>query len=291
MADKTFSEDGYSYTEDFGSPREYVAQTDVRVDRHLLCDWGDRLALARALLGYRQGSSIKHPHKYKPEGGTDIIAYAQSVQTEPVGRPTSATSSYEKARLIVTYGPLTYDTAEGGEGPWPPPPPGSPIIYATESLEASMEFLTLPRNGLYFDTGVDKVSLDSNELTVPAKLIPLVDWVYTLHGLERVPNAFFALPGTVNDADVYSKSLGFTFFEGTLLAGTPTLGREYTDLGVTMWSVTMRFTYRNNGTIDNPKGWNHFPRTDEGSLSWERITDGADNVDIYETADFSQLVI
>ncbi len=82
----------------------------------------------------------------------------------------------------------------------------------------------------------------------------------------------------------------------TLLCGNPSASREIKSTGNigNAWTITYRFTYKNNGTIDDPRGWNHFPRTDNadiGGINYEHLTDSNDaNVPIYTLANFSTVI-
>jgi len=280
-----------------GSPVEHISHDGASVEVKYLCAWRDRITFVKEMLGYVTGSSLYLPDEYKGYDSSERLygLYAKAATIEPVGAIDQTTGNYTLARVTITYGKLDYDTPDTGEGPWPPEgTPPEEMVFVSETLEPASEFMTLPRKGLYLGTGANKVSLENLNLEPPAKIIRMVEWVYTIHQYNRIPEFFFTLPGKVNDGYVHSRSLDITFPAETLLCGNPTLKREITTLGKTTWTITLRFTHRNAGTFDSPKGWNYFPRTDSlgasGEITWEQIYDGSGTaVKIYEPADFTQV--
>ena len=274
------------YDELVGSPTEELTFSGAVVHRQLICDWADRLTLAKELLGWTVGGVLHPPDLYDPEGDEPLYSiYARDCTVEPFIAPSDVSgSSYKKAKLTVIYRTPEYTEA----------PPAGETVYISESLEPAAEFLTLNRKGFYFGTGASKVSLEENDLEAPAKIDRMIDWVYTIHRVPTLITAYFDLPGKVNNAAVYSRSLNITFPAETLLCGNPSLSREITSTGITAWTITFRFTYKNSGTIASPLGWNYFPRTDNadsGGINYEQITDGTDAIPIYTLADFSTVVL
>lgn len=262
------------YTEQKGSPREYLYRGTAEVERKLLCAWNNRITLCREFLGYYRNHYYYPPARYIPAGNETLYGiYAYECQVEPVG-------AYEKALVTIKY--KFQDQYMVGESP----------VFVTEHIEPAGEFLTLSKKNLYFDKGASKVPLDE-DTEAPAIVIRMFDWVYTLQGIWELTDAYYELPGKVNDAAVYSRALNRWFPAETLLCGNPSAHREITRDGDHTWTVTYRFTYRNNGTWGVPKGWNHFPRTDNTSSSgvdFDRITNGTMDVPIYRLADFTTVI-
>ena len=89
-----------------------------------------------------------------------------------------------------------------------------------------------------------------------------------------------------------STSLGWTFPAGTLLCVNPEETREIS-FDSTTFDVVLKFIYKNNGTIANPKGWNYWPNVSESGASviWEPMTDGTDSKEIYEEEDFGDVIV
>lgn len=261
------------YDELPGSPREDVTYTNIKITRHLQCDYDDRITLACELCGYVMGGTYHLPHEYKPVRSTSWSfgrVYCQSVLIEPL-KSTESGVGYRKARLVAEY--------EFAEGEY------EETTYVTETLEPAAEFLTLDRT-LYWEKGAadaDKVEASQ----APGLLVPMCEWSYTIHRLPVITVAMMQLPGHINDATVYSKSLGYTFGVETLLCGNPTMTRQITSLGDTAWTATFRFLYRING-------WNKVPRENDvnGAIRWVPLYDKNDNdIIIHPLADFGAVII
>ncbi len=269
-----------------GFPQEQLAREGIRVTDKLQCAWTDRVTLAKELLGFAVGGILHTPHQY--DAGNDPLnnLYAMDVDIEPLIGLNQSTGEYTKAVLTVNYETPEYSIDDAGES--------ESTTYVTESLEPSTEFLTLDNTWLYWS---DDTSLESSES--PSVLIRMMDWVYQVHQVPSLPNNFFDYIGYVNSTNVYSRSFGRFFPVETLLYGNPSLHRTYTSEGISAWDVTYRFTYRNNGTFDSPKGWNYFPRPDSidasNAIVFEAVykaTGGASSnrVKPYPTAEFNNIV-
>ncbi len=257
-----------------GYPRESVSRESVTVVDKLQCDWTDRITLAKELAGFVVGGVLHRPHEYDAGEEPLYRVYAKTVDIDPIIGLDSG-GEYTKAQLTVTYGTLSYDVDAPGEQ-------GS-TLYVTENLEPASEFITLPNNGLFW--GTDHKQLESGES--PAKIIRMVDWVYTIHHLGFIPAWIWTHPGTVNNAAITSWELGKSFAAETLLCGNPSLSREITSEGATAWTITIRMTYR-------AETWNKFPRPSAagGILTWEYVEDaGETNIPIYTLADFTDILI
>jgi len=257
--------------------REYFGPDGPTVERMFLVDWADRLTFIKEKLGHFDGSTL-----WLPDGNESIgTLYARQADIVPVlDRPDDPSLLSGRAYVKVLYGPPKADIPPSGES-----------LYVTETLEQSAEFLTLGHAGLFWGTGSSKVSLYDWDIEVPRCIVPMVEWRYTVHRYPALPAAALTLPGHINSAPVYSRSLGLTFPAGTLLCGPLSLSREYTSSGVSMWTITWSFIHKNNGTPGSPKGWNYFPRTTAGSVSWEQLTDGTDPAIIYPSEDFSGVIL
>lgn len=261
-----------------GYPKEDLSLFNLTAVDVLQCAWGDRIKLAEALVGFKIGNTQYYPQEYNNYTTTPLVGlYVNNVKIEPViGVEVSSEplGKYTKAQLTITYGTTTYEFPEPEEE-----------TYISESIEPAAEFLTLSEKGLYWGTGANKVALEANE--APAKIIRLVDWVYTLHQVKTIPNWIWTLPGCINSGSVTSRRLNKTFAAETLLCGNPALSREVTSEGTKAWALTARMTYR-------PPGWNKWPRTAAtgGDLSFESIYDSAGTAKkFYETASFGSIVL
>ncbi len=277
---------GIEYDHFPGSPTESGSWDFFTAVCNYKVEWQHRIRFIQDMLGFTTGSTVYQAHQYIPEG-TGIIynAFAISADIAPIiAQSPTAGITYKYANVTINYSTPDYDQ-----------PPEGETVYVTESLEPAAEFITLNRDGLYFGTGASAVSLKDQNIEPPAKIERMTDWVYTIHRVPTLPSEVLTLPGKINSAAAYSRSLNITWPALTLLCGNPSLDRQITSQGVTAWTVTFRFTYRNHGDAATPLGWQHFPRTDTvatgNALLFERITDGTDNIKIYEEASFAGLII
>ncbi len=261
-----------SYDRVPGYPQENITRNDVTAIDKIRCAWDDRITLAKQLLGYVVGGILYRAHEYDFVGEEIRNIFCKDVTINPLmSLDSSSGAGYEKAELEVLYGFLNYSEPDEG------------TVYITESLEPASEFLTLSHEGIYWDNAQAE---PLGETEAPAKIIRMIDWVYTLHYIGYIPSWVWTHPGSVNNAAVYSRELDVTFNTGTLLCGNPTLSREVTNTGDTSWTITARFTFRWDT-------WHKFPRTNAaGDLNFVNIYDGAGSIKyVYNTVDFGNIVI
>jgi len=189
-------------------------------------------------------------------------------------------ATYDYALITVTYGIPQRETSEAYGG----------NVTVIETLRGASEFLTLPTEGLYWGKGTSKKPITN--LAAPGKISCLMEWTYAIRGALTLPSGFQTHPGKVNQYAAVSNTLGWTFPVETLLCNNPEQTRELSFDGASH-DLTLKFMYKNNGTIANPKGWNYFPKPNAGgtALSWEPITDGTDDKEIYTPADFGDVII
>ena len=261
---------GVTYKRMPGYPKENITIMRASVTDKLQCAWDDRVTLAKNLLGFASGSVLTLPALY--DAGADDLhnLYCMEVSTEPLAEtPTNVT-----AILNVLYEVPPYDVEQAAEA--------GTTTYVTEAIEPANEFITLSHEGLHW-AATDGPELESTE--APAKIIRMVDWVYTLHHLPSLPAWIWTHPGTVNNAVVWSRTLTKSFAAGTLLCGNPSTSREITSAGVTAWTVTVRLLYR-------PDTWNKFPRVKTaGTLAFEAIYDSTAAKNLYDTSNFASIIL
>jgi len=236
---------------------ERFSDDGVIVIRRVRCEWSKRWMLQRDLRGYVIGTTQYFPQRLVLTSGVNaadwysstVPLFVRKVNIKPF--PIVAEDGAELAELELEYGTLPYATPPGGEEPVPPP---GATTYVTESLEPAAEFLTLPTKEVY----INGTLVEETGISVPARVMTMTDWVYTIHAMTYLPDSFFTCPGTINSAAIKSYWLGYTFAAQTLLCGNPSSIREITSEGITTWAVTFRFTYRQ-------EGWNKFPYWNPGA--------------------------
>lgn len=277
------------YEERPGSPMVNANWSNFTATRILRCAWEDRHTLAKELIGYLKNPSVRYlPHQYEAELSNETIVglYALNVRIEPFPREglNQTTGSYKYAKLTVDYGVPEYDLDNL------PFTPFTNTVLVSESLEPAAEFGTMTHKNLYWE---DNTAIESTE--VPGYLMPSADWVYTIHQLDAIPDAYFTHIGSVNNATVFSRQLNRSFATGCLLCRSPILSREISSLGNGLWKCSFRFSYRNNGTFASPKGWNYFPQLSKtgASVTWSRLCyDDSSSIKlVYPESDFSSIVI
>lgn len=265
-----------------GSPTEMIyaagAGKDI-VTRTLRCKAIDRARLIREFLGWTSyiGADviIHRPHVYQV---LTQWLYAYSADTIPQGKiqgsiGDSRFADYEFSHVVIKYGePVLLENAYGG------------LVSYRETLTSASEFTTYPQENLYWGVGGAKVPLDT--LDAPGRITIMMEWIIEISNaltLPTLPNYI----GKINSAQETSYS-GQVFAAGTLLCSGAehVQNTSYGTIGYkTTYDMTLRFLYR-------PEGWNFFPRPSEGGVdvSWERITDGTNNINFYDAVDFSTLI-
>jgi hypothetical protein len=272
-----------SITVDYNVERQGIEEeltfgqcTAVKIVR---CAWVDRITLMREVLGYFDSQAWHLPDLYDTPGASESLnlLYAHKATSKPYDEDRT------EARVTILYKTQEFQQISGNN------------VYVTESLESATEFLTLDRKGLYLGSGSSRVNLSNEDLEAPAVLNCMVDWVYTLHRVSSWAAANFDLAGKVNHAAVYSRGLDFTFPAGTLLCRGPVTRREVNWDGSFTWKITYRFTFKNQGTIAAPRGWNWWPDTTNATaagIPFVPLTNEAGvAVPIFPTANFSGVIL
>ncbi len=273
-----------SYEELSPSPDENFAEDMLTTARIFKCAWSDRMTLVKELLGWTEivrGNYVFHlPHKYQPEGLLGSLYCKEVGPVKGFGALVDApvdtqVAEYNDATLVVRY-----------ESPEFSVNPDAAIPLISESIEPTSEFLTLSHENIFWDNAQARPVQGTEP---PARLIHMFDWVYTIHRLPYIPPALIYLTGYVNSNTIYSRSLNMYFAPEVLLLGNPSMSREYTSLGLTMWSITVRMTARETG-------WNNFPEAknvdSNGNIWWGHLYDDSGvMMHPYPLADFSNIII
>lgn len=258
-------------------PFESYDEESFSATRTLKCAWDDRHTFARQLRGWIDGDwpdfTVHLPHRYPDIQG----AFVRSIAPKGFGKSSAHGSdteriSYAHAELSVGYS--TKGQGEGGRVG------DDPIALVTESLEPAAEFVTLSGKGLeWADTPGEPIEAGDE----PTILNRIIDWVYTIHQLTTLPAAFLNLVGSVNNAQVVSHSLNFTFDPEVLLYQGASPRRIITTEGTEAWEVTLRFTARRFG-------WNKWWRS--GYTEPQRLWNGAIQYKPFPLVNFvNQLVL
>jgi len=246
-----------SAVEEFVTVKEELRYTG---DNHctvvLRCPWSDRVAVANDILG----NNRLYPN-------IDCGAIASSVAITPVpAKPETAAVNgriqYAQALLTVTYetskvGRLEKDPTTGQ-------------LYS-ETIEQVIENQKLNPSGFCWATDTSGIAMSAGNEKKGAPLTEgPVRQMYscsikrTLYNLASIPDAFWTLPGSVNQASYTSVPLGRTFAAETLLFIPGAAERTVLTNGSKAWHLPMKLAIK-------PDGWNKF---------WNPHKSGADKYDV-----------
>jgi len=248
------------------------------------CDWNSRILFMKQLLGWSEflaGNQFIHSaHPYQPEGMLKPQLCEEILSVRGFGAlvenpADTQVAEYYKALITARYEVPRYEINEDPSVP-----------YISEAIEPASEFITLNNENLFWDAG-QVHPVGSSE--APSMIVRMFDWVYTLYRCAAIPLELVTLIGHTNAYPVYSRTLNAWFAAGALLLGNPSMQREFTLLGTSMWTITIRLTYRE-------MGWNNFPWPSEvdafGNMWWGPVYD---NVGVrlypYPSADLSGIII
>ena len=228
-----------SYKELEGSGKvSFRAEGGVSAERIFEVDWADRLDFADELRGVVGRVIRTRPATFPGLAWLSCVDVTVEGSSRVLG--TSDVIAYDKAKVTARYEPSEFDENDDR-------------LLVTESLEPSVEFLTVPTEALFWDNAQEEPIAPEE---APGKLMLSVDWIYTIHEILALPAATLTLLGHVNQAAMRSPTIGLTFAAETLLFGIRPLVREITTEGVGAWTVTYVFSF-------NPTGWNRYYRPDK----------------------------
>jgi hypothetical protein len=261
-----------SHSEMIESPDENIASDRITIVRTLKCSWDNRYQLAQELMGYIQFAGVTTiihlPHRYIPTGGyVGELRVSEILGIKGFGalveNPVSTEyAEYHEALITVKYTTPDYIPTTGD--------PAVPLI--SESIEPTTEFFTYNHKNFYWDSAGEK---PMEAFEAPGGIVSMFDWVYTIHRALTIPQPLLDAVGYTNSKELTSRSLGRTFEKESLVLRNPSTQREHTSMGITMWQITVRLTYRS-------KEWNKFPDTSdldaEGNIRWKPIYNSSGRV-------------
>ncbi len=225
-----------------GSPEERFTRNGFEATRRLKCAYADRITLAQQLRGNTAQTQALVVLTVGDRFADFPLAIVEDVSIKPfeglsTGSPVGSKAVYQNAELTVTY-----RVPDGEESPSPDQNPAD--ILVTENIEASAEFITIPKLDLFFDNqATQELEIDG------ARIIATLDWIYQLHQVPEIPPGTFDLIGSVNKDVMHSNKFNRNFEIETLLFNPPTTDPVVTSNGSKAWNITYRFTYK-------PFGWN-----------------------------------
>lgn len=271
----------YPFEELDGSPEEMVTSTwaGSGATRRIKCLSVNRIGLINELLGWHRfiGGNVKIylPQWYGPDMPNLV---ATSVVVKPFGKVSAGLdtrwANYEHVIIDINYEWNTkIQSSVYG------------LITLHETIQDVSDFVTLPTKNLYWDVGGSKEAIDAFD--APGKINYGLEWSYEITGAYTVPEQIFDPVGKLNLYAIKAPGINRTFPPFTLLYASPVVESELTYSG-TIYRIALRFLHKNNGTFADPKGWNWFPRVSASGadITYEPLTDGTDNKNIYGGIDF-----
>lgn len=263
--------------------RESIALGEDAGVRKLRCAWGDRITLARDLVGSITSVGdlqyvVKQPAPHPAIPG--IVAIKVDIEGSgiPDGGVYADTSVIEHtdAVLSVQYGASKVTTG-GGDDP--------SVVLGDERISGEANFLQLPGEKVFWDASQED-PLDN--VDAPTILQVVDNWDVTLEALPQVPAGIWNLRGYVNSDSVVSARWGKTFEPETLLLADAMLSSKIVSDGSRSYDVQIRMSYR-------PTGWNKFFRRggdpSNPGTSYKPIYDGSGAViKPYPVGSFSALL-
>lgn len=276
-----------------GGPEEFMGD-NAHAQRVLRCYWQDRLTLAWQLLGgpiqlgaagnpsasavnSKWGFSLStgdfvvmspHAYPYNP------LLFCQSVSIKPSGRPLATNAhwdsrinstnvpvpatvnNFDHAILTCDYvSPQEYIANGTGYG-----------MFFKEQLSPCTEFITCPRNNLYWDNAAS-VPINVNE----APAFEIKRWIWTVKRRKITPTGTLlaqvaAAQGCVNTDTLVSNFFGSWMTAGHVLFEGATMEPDSLNDGTP--AVAMELKFKVSNVL-----WNQFPHVGAGgsSISFDKI--------------------
>ena len=120
-----------------------------------------------------------------------------------------------------------------------------------EDFQSSVEFLTVPGRGLFWnaDGATEPVGDDES----PGVIFQRGDWTYTIKRIPYLRAEFWDHQGKVNETSIESPKYEISFTAGKLLYEGVVTTNSINYLGEQEFRAELKFAY-------NSLGWNNFPR-------------------------------
>lgn len=254
-----------------GSPQLTFDRKGGSATRTLLIAWRD---INRAVLELFPGALTGFPLTASYPGARWLRA--QEVKIEPFDPQsplgTGAINTYPGgAKLTISYAPNEWDDED--QEP-PGDDDGEDLTFLTHRVTVGGEYLTWPNQGVRWEVGSGgQPSLANNDKRVGVMdniqvgiICPTIEHEITHNYVARPSwRGIRACVGRVNKRTIFGAPPECLLYLGC------NAQREFTSKGTTGWTLTHRFSEKNNGTADAPFGWNHFLRPKEDSAEFERL--------------------
>ena len=251
---------------------EASLQDGFRARKGFICGWADRFTVARGLLGLSSSVTIggaitiNAPAAY-PE--PNIAGYCQSIEIEPLGKPTQGTNQiqWENACVWANYGVTKWafqGVDYGGQID-----PGTPFVFAEQQLSSSCEWITLPGAGCKWVTGGKALQQGGG------MRISLVNMSITLHQMPYMPTLASVLyGGTINKYPYMNCYPGCLMFNGVETQQQFNAdGSRTQDATYTFIFRPVRWDYQYDPA---QKKWDQVTMSSDGGTTWQPVVQSID---------------
>lgn len=245
-----------AFTELEDSPQEHYPLTGFEATRTFKCAWADRHTLAGELRGgisdVNGVLTVVRPATYPAYP----LAVVHDVQIKPFSGVILDTelnraggNSSQEAQALLT---VQYRVPSPNNAATKVHPEDDSGVLREFSVEPSVEYLTMPEGGLFWQPG--QIALGNNQ-GIGLRLYRLVINV-TLSNLRELPEGALRLSGTVNEAAMSFPELGtgWVFQTETLLFVPGEARQSVREDGERVWSIPYRWHYKE-------ETWNKFARS------------------------------
>jgi hypothetical protein len=247
------AEESKSQSESYDDDRGIMKASVV-----LRCAYSDRHLLVADVCGGRRSW---------PKGAAGAVPRALTAAIVPVETPSTTEPTangqiaYEEALVTVNY------TTEIKE-------------IASESLEPTVEFLTLDHRNFAWGSGVGEALTEEE---APGRLVRGLNFVRTEYDKITLEPELLSLIGSVNSVAVTGSILALTFGIETLLFAPPTITYKIDSTNITKFEVVKKFTF-------NQHGWNSYYRGRTGNFQRIYRRGASSSYDNYPVDDLSPLL-
>jgi hypothetical protein len=248
-----------------------------RASKKYLCAWASRYTVANGLMGLSAGVggpggsvTLTHPAFY-PESHN---LFARSLRIVGKGKPSQGTNQlqFTQAIIAVEYGvpPFGFTPADdpgGGNSI----DPSTPMVYATQEIDMSMEAYTIPASAVQVTSPTAPVAKDITIYYAKAEI------AITLHQIPYLPaQLIFSKVGNLNSVAFLGCAIGKLRFNGGKTHRTASTDGTFTQ------DVSLSFSYRSIARWD----YQFHPN---GTAGWVALQDKSGN-NLYTLSDLSVLI-
>jgi hypothetical protein len=253
--------------------RDYREGIDGRgpsATRGYLCDWASRYRVANGLLGLTTFSgsgpagNIGLPRPGQLPESPNI--WATSIRIEGKGQPVENGFGLGYGSAIVWS---EYTVPEYGVLGEAQIDPATSFVYATQELDSSEMYVSIPGQALVYIDGTPS-NVDRSVI------VSVINMTITLHQMPFMPMPALAYAGQLNDDVFLGIDRGKVKFDGARVT------RDYSSAGDALQKAAFRFSYR------PVADWNKVPDP-KGTGTWVLL--GYKGAPVYQYSYFNMMTV